>query len=358
MKTAAFLAANFACSAGKRAGTLPVTLMKKVLVTGGAGYKGGVLVPKLLQAGYAVVVYDLMLFGTEGLPTHPHLTVVKGDLRDLPAVSAVLAGVHSVIHLACISNDPSFELDEALSRTINFDCFEPMVIAAKKAGVRRFINVSSSSVYGVSEAPDVTEEHPLIPLTPYSKYKGLCEEVLLRHQSPDFTAVILRPATVCGYSPRMRFDLTINILTNHAVNKGLITVFGGAQKRPNIHIDDVAELYVKMLEYPDALVAGEIFNVGYENFTVSALAGFVKTVVEQEFPAKAPIQITTTPSNDNRSYHVSSRKIYQKLGWKPRRTIEDAVRGLCDAFKDGRFRNTLTDESFINVKVVKKLGLK
>jgi nucleoside-diphosphate-sugar epimerase len=332
--------------------------MKKVLVTGGAGYKGCVLVPKLLQAGYAVVVYDLMLFGSEGLPSHPNLTVLKGDIRDLPALTAALQGVHSVIHLACISNDPSFELDEALSRTINFDCFEPMVVAARHAGVRRFLYVSSSSVYGVSDAPDVTEEHPLVPLTLYNKYKGLCEPLLFKHQSPHFTGVVLRPATVCGYSPRMRFDLTINILTNHAVNKGVITVFGGTQKRPNIHVDDVTELYVKMLEYPDALVAGETFNVGYENFTVSALAEFVKQVVEQEFPERAPIRIITTPSNDNRSYHVSSGKIYRKLGWKPRLTIEDAVRGLCDAFKDERFRNTMNDESFINVKVVKKLALK
>jgi len=163
---------------------------------------------------------------------------------------------------------------------------------------------------------------------------------------------------VCGYSPRMRFDLTINILTNHAVNKGLITVFGGTQKRPNIHVDDVTELYVKMLEFPAELVAGETFNVGYENFTVSQLAEFVKVVVEQEFPEKAPIKITTTPSNDNRSYHVSSRKIFEKLGWKPKHSIEDAVRGLCQAFKDGRFKDSMSDESFVNVKVIKKLGLK
>ncbi len=336
----------------------PLPFMKKVLVTGGAGYKGCVLVPQLLASGYAVVVYDLMLFGSAGLPKHPNLTVIKGDIRDLPAFTLALQGVHSVIHLASISNDPSFELDEALSRTINFDCFEPMVVASKQAGVRRFIYVSSSSVYGVSDAPEVTEEHPLVPLTPYSKFKVLCEPLLFKHQSPDFTCITLRPATVCGFSPRMRFDLTINILTNLAVNKGVITVFGGAQKRPNIHIDDVAELYVKMLEYPAALVAGETFNVGYENFTVAALAEFVKKVVEQEFPAKAPISITTTPSNDNRSYHVSSKKIQRKLGWKPRFTIEDAVRGLCAAFKDGRFQNTMSDDNFINVKVVKRLGLK
>jgi len=332
--------------------------MKKVLVTGGAGYKGCVLVPKLLDAGYNVVVYDLMLFGSGGLPKHPNLTVVQGDIRDTAAYSAAVKGVEGVIHMACISNDPSFELDENLSRTINFDCFEPLVVASKKAGVKRFIYVSSSSVYGVSDAPEVTEEHPLVPLTLYNKYKGLCEPLLFKHQSPEFVCVTIRPATVCGYSPRMRFDLTINILTNHAVNRGIITVFGGTQKRPNIHVDDVTELYVKLLEYPDKLIAGEIFNAGYENFTVAQLAGFVKTVVEQEFPEKAPIQITTTPSNDNRSYHVSSRKILEKLGWKPRRSIEDAVRGLCQAFKDGRFKDSMSDESFVNVKVIKKLGLK
>ena len=250
--------------------------MSKVLVTGGAGYKGCVLVPKLLEAGHEVVVYDLMLFGAEGLPKDPKLTVIKADIRDIPAYTAALKGVQSVIHMACISNDPSFELDEGLSRTINFDCFEPMVIASKKAGVRRFIYISSSSVYGVSEAPEVTEDHPLVPLTLYNKYKGLCEPLLFKHQSPDFVCVTLRPATVCGYSPRMRFDLTINILTNHAVNRRLITVFGGTQKRPNIHVDDVTELYIKMLEYPDKLVAGETFNAGYENFTVAQLAEFVK----------------------------------------------------------------------------------
>lgn len=333
--------------------------MKKVLVTGGAGYKGCVLTPKLLDAGYAVLVYDLMLFGSDGLPQHPRLEVRKADIRDTAAFADACRGVDTVIHMACISNDPSFELDESLSRTINYDCFEPMVIAAKQAGVKRFIYVSSSSVYGVSDAPEVTEEHPLVPLTLYNKYKGLCEPLLFKHQSPDFVCVTLRPATVCGYSPRMRFDLTINILTNHAVNKGTITVFGGTQKRPNIHVDDVTELYVNMVEYPAAKIAGETFNIGYENFTVSQLAQFVKNVVEQEFPEKAPISVTTTPSNDNRSYHVSSRKIYEKLGWKPKRSIEDAVRGLCAAFKDGRFgKDTMTNDAFVNVKVVKSLGLK
>jgi nucleoside-diphosphate-sugar epimerase len=331
--------------------------IKKVLVTGGAGYKGCVLVPKLLSAGYEVVVYDLMLFGSAGLPSHRNLTVVRGDIRDASAYCEAVKGCHAVIHMACISNDPSYELDPGLSRTINYDCFESLVLASKQAGVRRFVYVSSSSVYGVSEAPEVTEEHPLVPLTDYNKYKGLCEPILLRHGSRDFVPVVMRPATVCGYSPRMRFDLTVNILTNHAYNRGLITVFGGTQKRPNIHVDDVTELYVKMLEYPDELIAGETFNAGYENHTVAQLAEIVKTVVEREFPEKGTIRITTTATNDNRSYHVSSRKIAGKLGYRPQRTIEDAVQDLCCAFKAGKFQESLTNEAYVNVKTVMALGL-
>jgi nucleoside-diphosphate-sugar epimerase len=333
--------------------------VKKVLVTGGAGYKGCVLVPKLLQAGYEVVVYDLMLFGSSGLAPHPRLRVITGDIRDTKLYAESLKGANYVIHMACISNDPSFDLDPSLSRTINYECFEPLVKASKDAGVERFVYVSSSSVYGVSDAPEVTEDHPLVPLTDYNKYKGLCEPILARFQSPDFTTVTIRPATVCGYSPRMRFDLTVNILTNHAVNRGVITVFGGSQKRPNIHIDDVCELYVELLSTPTKLLAGETFNAGYQNQTVTELANITHDIVEAEFPEKKPIRIETTSSNDLRSYHVSSKKIAAKLGWYPKRTIEDAVRDLCQAFKAGRFPgDTLKDEQFINVKSVKKLGLK
>lgn len=332
--------------------------MKTVLVTGGAGYKGCVLVPKLLSAGYAVIVYDLMLFGSEGLPSHPNLKVVTGDIRKTEDFSRELAGVDYVIHMACISNDPSFDLDPSLSRTINYECFEPMVQASKDAGVERFIYVSTSSVYGVSDAPEVTEDHPFVPLTDYNKYKGLCEPILLHYQSPEFTTTVIRPATVCGYSPRMRFDLTVNILTNHAVNKGVITIFGGTQQRPNVHIEDVTDLYVELLQMPKELIAGEAFNAGYENHTVAQLAEFVHKVVEDEFPEKAPIRLETTTSDDNRSYRITSRKIAEKLGWKPKRTIEDAVRDLCRAFKEGKFRDSMSDDSYVNVRAVKKLQLR
>jgi len=333
--------------------------VKKILVTGGAGYKGCVLVPKLLQTGCEVVVYDMMLFGSEGLPKHPKLTVVEGDIRDTKHYAASVKGCDGVIHMACISNDPSFELDPSLSRTINYECFEPMVKASKDAGVRRFLYVSTSSVYGVSDAPEVTEDHPLVPLTDYNKYKGMCEPILRAFQSPDFTTIIIRPATVCGYSPRMRFDLTVNILTNHAVNRGVITVFGGAQKRPNIHIDDICELYTQLMDTPAELIAGDTFNACYQNQTVSTLADIVRDIVEKEMPERKPIRIETTTSNDPRSYHVSSRKIAEKLGWRPKRNIEDAVRDLCQAFKEKKFSgDTLKDDKFVNVRTVKKAGLK
>jgi len=331
-------------------------MSRKVLVTGGAGYVGAMLVPKLLGRGDAVTVLDTYYFGHDPLASlhgAAGLKEIEGDLRDRDAIRRAVEGCDTVIHLACISNDPSFELDPLLAKSINFDAFEPLVEESKRAGVRRFVFVSSSSVYGVSEADRVTEEHPLRPLTDYSKYKALCEPIALAAQSRDFTAIVLRPATVCGFSTRMRFDLSVNILTNHAVNKRKITVFGGTQTRPNIHIEDVTDLYVDILDEPDAKVAGEIFNVGYQNHTLARLAEIVKSVVEHELPDLAPIAIETTPTNDNRSYRVESEKIARVLGFQPRRTIEDAVRDLCRAFRNGRFPYPIEDERYYNVQLMK-----
>lgn len=334
-------------------------MSKKVLVTGGSGYKGGILLPKLLKAGYEVVNLDLDLYGTDGLPKgNPKFNHVHGDIRDIELFKKLVKGCDLVIHMACISNDPSFELNPDLSRTINYEAFEPMVIAAKEAGVKRFLYLSSSSVYGVSDAPEVTEEHPLVPLTDYNKYKGMCEPLLFKHQSKDFVCIVARPATVCGYSPRLRLDLSVNILTHHAVKKGKITVFGGTQQRPNIHIEDVTDCYMVMIEAPAEKVAGQIFNVGYENQTIADLAQAVKKVVEQEYPERGELSIETTPSNDNRSYRITSRKITEVLGFKPKHTIEDAVRGLVKAFKRGEFADSMTNDQYSNVKSVQKSGLK
>jgi nucleoside-diphosphate-sugar epimerase len=331
--------------------------MQNILVTGGAGYVGNILVPLLLNQGYHVTVYDIMFFGKDTLPlNNPNLRVIEGDIRDIPKLEQAFEGIDCVLHLACISNDPSFELNENLSKTINFDCFEPMVIAAKNAKVKRFIYCSSSSVYGVATVPDVTEETPLVPLTLYNKFKGMCEPLLLKHMSNDFICSVIRPATVCGYSPRMRFDLSVNILTNHAVNKGEITVFGGTQERPNLHIDDMCDLYSLMITAPSEKIQGQIFNAGYQNHSILDLANMAKKVVEAEFPEKGSIGIKLTESNDKRSYRINSDKIKNILGFVPKRSVEDAVRDICNAFKAGKFSDTFSDLKYYNVKQIQELA--
>ena len=329
---------------------------KSVFITGGAGYCGSRLVPQLLSKGYKVTVYDIMYFGNEFLPKeNPNLTIIAGDIRDSAKIQESCKDHDVFVSLACISNDASFELDEKLSTSVNLDAFEPMVIAAKTAGVKRFIYASSSSVYGVSDKPDVTEDHPLVPLTLYNKYKGMCEPLLKKHTSDDFVGVIFRPATVCGYAPRQRLDLSVNILTNHAVNKNHITVFGGDQLRPNLHVQDYCDTVEMLLEAPDEKIQNEIFNVGFQNMSIKDIALLVKRIVEEEFPEKGDIGITTTTSDDNRSYHINSEKIKRILGFQPRYSVEFAVRELCKAFKDGKLPDSFDNDAYFNVRRLKRL---
>lgn len=329
--------------------------IRQVLVTGGAGYVGAALVPKLLDKGYRVKVLDLFIYGEHVLDPvkdDPNLQQIKGDIRQRALLEEVIPGCEAVIHLACISNDPSFDLDPTLGRSINYDAFLDLVDVSKKSAVHRFVYASSSSVYGIKKEENVTEDLPLQPLTDYSRYKALCEEVLSGARAPGFVTLILRPATACGYSPRMRLDLTVNILTNHAVNNRKITVFGGQQMRPSIHIEDMTNLYVRSLEWPDEAIDGKVFNAGYENNRIIEIAEMVRSVVGKD------VEIAISCTDDQRSYHISSEKIKRELGFTPAYTIEDAVRGLVAAFDAGKIPSPMADVCYYNIKTMQHLNLK
>jgi len=326
--------------------------IKNVLVTGGAGYVGAVLVPKLLKESYKVKVLDLFIYGRNVLPKHKNLIEIVGDIRDRKLLQKELKGVDGLIHLAAISNDPSFDLDPRLGKSVNYKANKLLTDLAEKAGVKRFVFVSTSSVYGIKKEKNVTEDLPLEPLTDYSKYKALSEKYVLKKNSGDFTVLAIRPATVCGFSPRLRLDLSVNMLTVQALVNKKITVFGGRQLRPNIHIEDITDLYVECLKYPKTLVGGQVFNAGYENLSVSSIARLVKKVL-----ADPDIKITVTKSADNRSYHISSEKIARILGFRPKHTVEEAISDLVNAFRSGLMENPLDNEMYYNLKLMKKIKL-
>lgn len=323
-----------------------------VLVTGGAGYVGSSLVPKLLRAGHRVNVLDLYWYGRNALAAHagnPRLKELIGDIRDPGVVDAALAGCDTVIHLACVSNDPSFDLDPDLGRSINHDAFRPFVRAARTAGVRRFIYASSSSVYGIKTEESVTEDLPLEPLTDYSRYKALCEEILNQERRPGFATLSVRPATVCGYSPRPRLDLIVNILTNHAVNNGRVRVFGGAQHRPNLHIEDMTDFYLRALDFPEDAFDGQAFNVGSINHAVIDLASIVQRVVGAE------VELAVEPTDDPRSYRICSDRALAQLGYAPKRTVDQAVGDLVQAFNTGRIPEPLNDSRYYNIQRMREV---
>lgn len=332
--------------------------MKHILLTGAGGYVGSVLTKKLLQHGYFVRALDIFMYDKDPfreitLEHKKRLEIFKADIRDAKLMDFALMDIDCVIHLACISNDPSFDLDPQLGRSVNLDAFEPLVRMAKQSGVKRFINASSSSVYGVSNSPKVTEKEMCVPLTDYSKFKLMTESILNKFSSDDFTTVSVRSATVCGYSPRQRLDVIVNILTNHAYNKGEITVHGGDQLRPNIHIDDLTDLYVRLVEVDKKAINGEAFNFGGPNYTVRELAHMV---AKEMFPRTVVTNYAKT--NDPRSYHISSEKLFERLNIRPKKTIESAIQDLIVAFKAGLLPNSLTDTKYFNIEKMKELKAK
>jgi nucleoside-diphosphate-sugar epimerase len=330
---------------------------KTVLVTGGAGYVGSALVPELLQDGYKVIVYDLYLYGDifSLVKNNPNLVQIKGDIRDKKKFIDATKNVDTILHLACISNDPSYELNPALGKSINYDAFYNLIEAARINNVRRFIYASTSSVYGVKKEKNVRETSICEPLTDYSKYKLECEKILLDfgEKNPDVEHVIVRPATVCGYAPRLRLDLVVNILAINALVNKKIKIFGGKQLRPNINIKDVVRVYQLFLCAPCEKINGEIFNAGFQNRTVEELATIVKKVVNDN-----NIVFEYVPTDDMRSYHINSDKIWKVLGFKPKYSIEEGVQTLVDAYNNGFIIDGLTNPLYYNIKLMQKVDLK
>ena len=305
----------------------------------------------MLELGYKVTVLDLMIYGENVLPNHKNLKTIKGDIRNTTILENNLPGHEFLIHLACISNDPSFELNPKLGKSINLDSFEPLVKLSMKSNISRFIYASSSSVYGIKKEKNVTEDMSLEPLTDYSKFKGECEKILNKYKSENFVTTTIRPSTVCGYAKRQRLDLVVNILTNHAYHNKEIKVFGGDQLRPNIHIDDMVNSYLSVIEANGQIINGQIFNVGFRNQSVNELANDVKEVIGQD------VKIINTKSDDNRSYHVSSKKIRDILGFTTKFTVQNAVLDLKTAFENNILTNTFENELFYNIKRMNNINL-
>ena len=311
----------------------------KILVTGACGYKGTVLVPKLLGLGHEVVALDIMWFGNF-LPPHPKLKVIQGDVRDIDAID--LSGMDAIIHLSSVANDPCGDLDPKLTWEISALATMQLADKAARKGVKRFIYASSGSVYGVKEEAQVTEDLELKPISEYNKTKMVGERVLLSY-SDQMVVQIIRPATVCGYSPRMRLDVSVNMLTMQALTKGKITVFGGNQIRPNIHIDDITDCYLFLLEHPE--VTG-IYNAGFENISILDIANMVARHI--------PAEIVVTPSNDPRSYRVNSDKLLA-TGFKPKKKVEDAICEIIGKYREGVLKD---EDRYYNLRSMQQQSAK
>lgn len=306
-----------------------------IFVTGACGYKGTVLVPKLLDEGHKVTAFDIMWFGNN-LDEHHNLDVIKGDIRKINQFN--LDGFDVVIHLSSVANDPCGDLNPKL--TWETSCLATMLLAEKasKSNVKQFIYASSGSVYGVKDEDEVTEDLELDPISEYNKTKMVSEKVLLSYKD-KMNIQIIRPATVCGFSDRMRLDVAVNLLTMQALTKGKITVLGGDQTRPNIHIDDITNVYIHFLKNPE--VTG-IYNAGFENISIIDIANMVSHKTNAEIEVK--------PSNDPRSYRINSDKLL-RTGFKPIKNVENAIQEMIDLYRNGTLKDL---EENYNLKWMEK----
>lgn len=324
-----------------------------VFITGGAGYVGSALVPRLLENGHKVTVYDLFIYG-DVLKKHPNLALVKGDIRDAKAITKAAKGADAFIHLACISNDPSFDLDPQLGRSINFEAFPNIIAACTKNKVKRLIVASSTSQYGIKPVGfEVTEETEADPITDYAKYKVECERLLNNTNVGNLEYVFVRPATLCGYAPRLRLDLSVNTLTINALLTNKIKIFGGEQMRPALNMKDMVRFYELMLDAPKEKINKQAFNVADKNMTIRQIAELVKKVIND--PA---ITFEVTPSDDKRSYHVNTDKMKKVLGFEIKYGIDEAIQSLIKANKDGLIIDGLNNPLYYNLKRMKEVQLK
>ncbi len=325
---------------------------KNILITGGTGYVGSVLVPKLLAKGHHVTVYDLMIYGNV-LKPHHNLRVIKGDIRDKEALRKATEGANAFIHMACISNDPSFDLDPNLGRSINFNAFQNVIDVCKEGSVKRLIVASSTSQYGIKPLDmDVTEDAEANPITDYAKYKIECERLLRKSDVGGLTYTFVRPATLCGYTPRLRLDLSVNILTTHAMENKKIKIFGGDQMRPALNVHDMVRFYETVLEAPREKIHQQAFNVAYKNVTIKQIAEMVKATLGDE-----SIEFEIIPSDDQRSYHVNTDKMKAVLGFECQYSLADAVRSLKQAFEKGLVKDPLNNSDYYNIKRMKEISL-
>ena len=319
----------------------------KICIIGGAGYVGSKLTLDLLIDNFEVIVIDNFTYGNPFPFNHENLTLIQADVRNVSDFLKHIDNSKAIIHLACVSNDPSFDLDPEFGKSVNLDCFPILLNGIKNLNIEKFIYASSSSVYGIKEEDNVTENLKLEPLTDYSRFKVECEKILMSTNLNGISKTILRPATVCGPSLRQRLDVVVNIFTYQAYFNKKLNIFGGSQLRPNIHINDMCRSYASIIKADIQTINGKIYNVGFENISVENIANLVISNITHE------VEVTIKETNDPRSYKINSDKFINELSFKPMYSIDQSIKDLIKAFDLGHCKDALTNPIYKNIEVLK-----